>query len=253
MRVNRGDQTYSILVLFKHKLSSLWSRTLSPCNTVYVQTQGFLWVGKDCGITAWMLSSFIISTTSKHHLMLQEGSLINVINTILPSMWGSRCARPEVPQAPADTEEGRDTLGNRATPAGRQPGSVDRFPALLPGGLQSHVNCRSDSLSLAGVTSSASVRNILLGEGNDKVFPVEISKPNSGNLCYSHITRSQTDPSVLTPEKSSSNMFLLHCSLFVFTTEQSNLANESKGNWSDLVLFWLGCLQVLVTARRKIP
>lgn len=36
VRVNRGDQTYSILILFKHKLSCLWGRMLNPCNTLCV-------------------------------------------------------------------------------------------------------------------------------------------------------------------------------------------------------------------------
>lgn len=189
MRVNRGDQTHSILILFKHKLNCLWGRTLSPCNTVCVQTQGFLCVGKDCGITAWMLNSFIIFTMSKHHFMPQEDSLIKVINIILPGTWGSRCARPGSHRLlQAQRREGH--CWQQSYSSKKAARARGHLPCPLPG-----VRSRTwiPAVAQPWLTPSASVRNTLLVEGDDRVFPVEISKPNSGNLCYSHITRSHTD------------------------------------------------------------
>lgn len=71
-------------------------------------------------------------------------------------------------------------------------------------------------LSLAGLTS-ASARNTLLLEGDDRVFPVEISKHNRDNLCYSHITRSQTDLSVSSHQKNQAVTRFCCTALFLFS------------------------------------
>lgn len=68
-------------------------------------------------------------------------------------------------------------------------------------GRESAVSLESlQSLSLAGVSSSAPMRNILLEEGN-RVFSVEISKLYTGNLLYNHITGSETVPLVSSHQK----------------------------------------------------
>lgn len=179
------------------------------CVRTEVPTQGFLWVGKDCGMAAWMLSSFIISPMSKHHLALQEDSLINLINIIWPGVWGSRYVRPEFSLAPAGTKKGKGAPGSR----GKQEECGDR----LPTGWESAAAHESPwSLSLAGVSSSASVRNILREEG-DRVSSAEISKPNGGNLFYGHVTRSQTVPSVPSHQKKQAVTPSRCAALFLFS------------------------------------
>lgn len=213
-----------MLILFKHKLNCLWGRTPPGlCNTECAQTQGFLWAGKDWGITAWMLNSFIISTMSKHHFVPQEDPLINVINIILPGLWGSGCVRPGVPEAPADTEKGKRQQSYPSRNLARTPS----LPHCLRG-LQLHLNL----CSLAGIPSPASLgKHSACGRWWWSVYPAEISKPNSGNLCCSHITGS------LTPEKSSSNKFFVALlSLFLFS--QHNKATPlTRAGEIDLIWF----------------
>lgn len=146
-----------------------------------------------------MLRSFI-STMSKHHLTLRDDSLINVINTIQPGTWRSRCVRPEFSLALAGTKKGKGPAGSRAAPPRKQQAQEERLPALLAG-IQSAVTHEpSQPRSLAAVSSAASMRNILPEEG-DRVFSVEISKCNGGNLFYNHVTRSQTVMSVSSHQK----------------------------------------------------
>lgn len=92
------------------------------------------------------------------------------------------------------------------------------------------------SLSLAGFSSSASMRNILLGEGN-RVFSVVISKPNGGNLFYNHVTSSQTVPSLSSHQKKQAVTPSCCATLFLFS--QCNKATSlTRAGEINLVRFW---------------
>lgn len=152
-------------------------------------------------MTAWMLSSFIISSMSKHCLTLQEDFLINIINTIWPGTWGGRWVRPEFSLAPACINKGKGAPGSRATTAWKHQARGNRPPVVTD--WESAVMLEfSQSLCLAGVSSSAPVRNTLLQEAN-RVFSVDISKLNTGNFLQSRYQVSDSPISALTPEKTS--------------------------------------------------
>jgi len=87
-------------------------------------------------------------------------------------------------------EEGKGHSWQRSYTGAKAAGARGRAPCTAgQGSAATEESLRS--LSLAGVTSSASERKTLLEEGN-RVLSVEVSKPSGGNLFYSHVARSQT-------------------------------------------------------------
>lgn len=110
-------------------------------------------------------------------------------------------------------------------------------PAPCLAGCDSAVAHQSPrSLTPAGVSSSASMRNTLLEEDSQE-FSVEIPNPNCGNLFYNHIASyvSGSAISAFTPEKGSGNILLLHSSPFLFS--QCNKATSIKKEQGELISF----------------